>query len=76
MKQFEIPTDFDPDVYFELYADVKKAGADPIQHSLEFGIKEGRAYKKIIDLENSLATFLTLNSEKFSYDKSRVPKII
>jgi hypothetical protein len=61
MKQIEIPTDFDPDVYLELHADVKKAGIDPIQHYLEFGIKEGRAYKKINDLENSLATFLTLS---------------
>ena len=43
MKQIEIPNDFDPDVYLELHADVKKEGADPIQHYLGFGINEERA---------------------------------
>jgi predicted 3-demethylubiquinone-9 3-methyltransferase (glyoxalase superfamily) len=33
---------FDPNVYLELNSDVKAAGANPFQHYLEFGIKEGR----------------------------------
>lgn len=42
----QVPADFDPLEYLELHADVKKAGVDPRQHYLEFGIREGRIYKK------------------------------
>ena len=45
MQPVEIPADFDPNAYLELHADVKNAGVDPVQHYLEFGLKEGRAYK-------------------------------
>lgn len=69
MQPVEIPADFDPSIYLELHADVKKAGVDPIQHYLQFGIKEGRAYKKTTDLENAFATFLTLPpTEKNAFD--------
>jgi hypothetical protein len=44
-EQANLPVDFDADTYLELNPDVKKAGADPGQHFLNYGIREGRNYK-------------------------------
>ena len=59
-RMLKLPNDFDPDIYLELHADVKSAGVDPGRHYLEFGINEGRAYKRQGGLENVLAKFLTI----------------
>ncbi len=42
----DLPDDFIAEVYLELHPDVKAAGVDPAKHYLEFGIREGRDYKK------------------------------
>lgn len=42
----QLPPDFDPAVYLELNGDVAKAKVDPVRHYLEYGIKEGRTYKR------------------------------
>ena len=41
----DLPAGFDPLHYLLLNPDVLIAGADPIQHYLEFGEKENRKYK-------------------------------
>ena len=41
-----LPTDFDPEVYLSLHADVKKAGVDAATHYLTYGRNERRKYKK------------------------------
>jgi hypothetical protein len=41
----KIPNDFDSNTYLELNPDVRKAGVDPAEHYLKYGIKEGRNYK-------------------------------
>lgn len=56
----KLPIDLDPEIYLELHPDVKNAGVDPEQHYLDFGIKEGRSYKRQSSLENDLAKFLTI----------------
>jgi hypothetical protein len=38
----ELPADFDPVRYLELNQDVAAAGADPVQHYLNHGYREGR----------------------------------
>lgn len=40
-----LPKDFDPVKYLLLNPDVKKAGADPITHYINFGRLEGRSFK-------------------------------
>jgi hypothetical protein len=37
-----LPADFDPIAYLKANPDVKKAKADPVQHWLKYGYKEGR----------------------------------
>lgn len=44
----KLPTDFDAAVYLKLNSDVAKAGVDPIKHYLNYGIKEGRRYRKAL----------------------------
>ncbi len=41
-----LPKDFVSEIYLELNPDVKAAGVEATKHYLEFGIKEGRSYKK------------------------------
>lgn len=41
-----LPADFDAAIYLKLNADVAKASVDPINHYLNYGIKEGRRYKE------------------------------
>lgn len=40
----ELPKDFDPAIYLVLNRDVAKAGADPVEHYLHYGKKQGRLY--------------------------------
>ncbi|PLK50468.1 TylF/MycF/NovP-related O-methyltransferase [Uliginosibacterium sp. TH139] len=47
MLKVAIPDDFDADDYLDLNPDVKAAGMDPVEHYLNFGCIEKRAYKKI-----------------------------
>lgn len=42
-----LPDDFDPDDYLLINPDVRKAGADPIRHYIEYGRAEGRTYKRV-----------------------------
>jgi glycosyltransferase involved in cell wall biosynthesis len=49
----ELPADFDPWIYSELNPDVAAAGMNPIRHYLEFGISEGRPYKKAAKLDKT-----------------------
>lgn len=55
----QLPKDFTPEIYLEIHPDVKAAGVDPQKHYLEFGIKEGRNYKKNNEdvLENYFKNF-------------------
>jgi hypothetical protein len=46
MEKVSLPEDFDPQGYLLLNPDVRKAGVDPVQHYLEFGYREQRAYKR------------------------------
>lgn len=46
MDSYNIPPDFDSEIYYELNPDVKSAGVDAKKHYLEFGIKEGRLYNR------------------------------
>lgn len=41
----QLPSDFDPEYYLVINADVKAAGHDPVVHYLNFGKAEGRIYK-------------------------------
>lgn len=41
----KLPADFDPEIYLKLNLDVEEAGADPVDHYLNYGFKEGRSYK-------------------------------
>jgi hypothetical protein len=41
----ELPKDFDPHAYLALHTDVAKARVNPAKHYIEFGLREGRAYK-------------------------------
>ncbi len=41
-KEPTLPADFDPAAYLKANPDVKKAKADPAQHYLSYGFKEGR----------------------------------
>jgi hypothetical protein len=50
-----LPQDFDPETYLNLNPDVRKAGVDPIEHYLSFGIIENRKY---LHIEKSLAAHL------------------
>ena len=43
-----LPDDFDEKVYLELNPDVAATGIKAEQHYLEFGLKEGRSYKRNI----------------------------
>lgn len=38
----KLPRDFDPEAYLKANPDVAAAGADPVEHWLEFGHREGR----------------------------------
>lgn len=40
-----LPRDFDDDLYLQLHEDVRRAGVNPRQHYLLYGMSEGRAYK-------------------------------
>lgn len=40
-----LPPDFDPATYLALNADVASSGADPAQHYLRYGRREGRRYQ-------------------------------
>ena len=40
-----LPADFDPATYLALNADVASSGADPAQHYLRYGRREGRRYQ-------------------------------
>ncbi len=40
-----LPSDFSADDYLQLHPDVRAAGVDPAQHYLQFGMREGRAYR-------------------------------
>jgi SAM-dependent methyltransferase len=40
-----LPMDFDPRRYLELHADLVAARVDPAEHYLDFGMREGRAYR-------------------------------
>jgi len=44
-NSMKLPLDFNEKDYLELNPDVKKAGEDPKEHFLKFGIKENRQYK-------------------------------
>lgn len=66
-----LPEDFDPQIYFELHEDVKKANVDPATHYMSYGKKEGRKYKKekLFSFEETLADFLTIPpSEQNAFD--------
>ncbi|NIJ42448.1 SAM-dependent methyltransferase [Parvibaculum indicum] len=41
----KLPEDFDERVYLDLHPDVERAGLRGDQHYLQYGIREGRAYK-------------------------------
>ena len=41
----ELPADFDPQRYLQLYPDLRMANVNPTQHFIKFGRKEGRRYK-------------------------------
>lgn len=41
-----LPEDFDPKVYLYLNPDVEAAGIDPTEHYLEFGVREGRRFRR------------------------------
>lgn len=41
----QLPVDFDPVTYLLINKDVLFANADPVQHYINFGQKEGRSYK-------------------------------
>jgi hypothetical protein len=45
-ERAKLPQDFDVDSYLALNPDVQVAGADPIQHYLEYGFYESRKYKE------------------------------
>ncbi|SFY32883.1 rhamnan synthesis F family protein [Azotobacter vinelandii] len=48
-----LPSDFSPETYLALNPDVKAASVDPVQHYLQFGMREGRSYSdKSRDLNN------------------------
>ena len=42
----ELPDDFEAETYLRLNPDVKAAGVDPVNHYLNHGRREGRAYKQ------------------------------
>ncbi|TKC91858.1 glycosyltransferase family 4 protein [Trinickia terrae] len=44
-ERIEELKDFDPDAYLKLNADVREAGVDPVQHYIEYGRAEERAYR-------------------------------
>jgi hypothetical protein len=44
-----LPRDFHDEIYLKLHDDVRRAGANPRQHYLSHGMKEGRAYKHTTD---------------------------
>src|SRR6202035_4355669 len=39
---FELPTEFDVNLYLAIHKDVADAGVDPVHHYLTYGFKEGR----------------------------------
>jgi len=41
-----LPRDFRDDVYLKLHEDVRRAGINPREHYLKYGMTEGRAYKR------------------------------
>ena len=43
--QIVLPADFDGTRYLQLNLDVANAGADPAEHYLAFGAREGRRYR-------------------------------
>ncbi|MFM0231743.1 TylF/MycF/NovP-related O-methyltransferase [Paraburkholderia sediminicola] len=47
MSQVTLPDDFNADDYLALNHDVSAAGVDPVEHYLNYGHAEKRAYKKI-----------------------------
>lgn len=46
VRGLKVPDDFNPEEYLRLHPDVKEAGANPENHYLWFGKKEGRIYKE------------------------------
>ncbi|PWU21359.1 MAG: methyltransferase type 11 [Bdellovibrio sp.] len=63
-----LPSDFDPNIYLELNADLKNAGVDPIKHYLEFGKIEGRVYNAVAGVPSDLDYQLHKN------EKTKRPK--
>jgi hypothetical protein len=47
MTEAKLPADFNADDYLDLNPDVKQAGMDPVEHYLNFGHRENRAYRKV-----------------------------
>jgi glycosyltransferase involved in cell wall biosynthesis len=64
----DLPPDFDPQIYSELNPDVAAAGMNPITHYLEFGISEGRPYKKGATLDNTPTPTQAQASEDDEFD--------
>lgn len=51
-KQF-LPADFSSKEYLDLHPDVRAAGIDPTQHYLEYGMREGRQYRRGVTFTSS-----------------------
>lgn len=58
-----LPHDFDANTYLELNPDVREAGADAIEHYLNFGKSEGRVYKHICGTPSDADIYLHNNSK-------------
>ena len=65
---YELPVDFDPEVYIAFNPDLEKAGCDPVSHFLNHGRHEGRVYSiphidVISDLNPAKQTLLLVSHE-------------
>lgn len=75
-KKFDLPDDFDPEVYLLINEDVKAAGVDPKQHYMDFGRNEGRSYKTDCKKTHAL-NFLNSIKRKFgAHAKTKNPNPI
>jgi hypothetical protein len=65
MTENELPEDFNEEDYLVLNPDVKKAGADPVEHYLSSGRSEGRGYKRLHQLPEDFNAedYLILNPD-------------
>ena len=57
----KLPSDFDASVYLELNPDVSRAGVNPAEHYIKFGISEGRIYKHLAGKPSNLDYLLHNN---------------